>query len=173
MRFGLYVIIALIVAMMIPDVAFHLFYTGKLWNGISDGKLLCIGLWYMLCVLGAVDAIIIEYRHKKKCGSKPGEFPGKVNMMSTRWPLLFGLGEAFIMLLIITWLPNGLILSLGVESPILYAFPLVSLIIPTRNAMNIKWRRFAGNIIGLLLASPIALVGLLYLALIIMGVPPH
>jgi len=172
MKFGLCVIIALIVAMLIPDIAFHLFYTGPLWNGISDGKLLCLGLWYLLCVLGAVDAIIIEYRHQKKCGAKPETLPGKVNMMATQWPFLFGLGEAFFLLLVITWLPTYFLLlsTYPDESPVIYLFPLVSLIIPARNAMNKHWRQFAGNILGLLLAGPIAFVGALFLFFASMGI---
>jgi len=103
-------------------------------------------------------------------------FTDFIRKLTSRLPLLTGVGETLFSVLLIMWCLAALLMSTNVHWPIPFLIPfLASLVVgflfPVHKVARKRWLRAVGNALGLILAIPTGLYGLMFMALIIEGVP--
>jgi hypothetical protein len=99
-------------------------------------------------------------------------FLNRVRNVCSRWPVLSGMGEVALVLVLLTWIPSALLFSIGIDSPLHFICPSLAVVIPLRNGIRRQWFRLAGNVVGLLVGGPIALAGMVLMGFALMGMHP-
>ena len=117
-----------------------------------------------------------DVRHADGLQPAPPAAEGFAGRFASRWPLLAGLGETSFSALFVMWSLAALLMIMKSSVPLVFGIPcIVSLLTAwtfvVRNAIRRQWLRFAGDIVGLLLAVPVGFFGFMYLGFLIQGVP--
>jgi len=100
------------------------------------------------------------------------DFIGK---LTSRLPLLSGIGESLFSVLFIMWCLAALLMSMNVRWPIPFLVPfltsvVVGFLFPVHNVARKSWLRAVGNAVRPILAIPTGLYSLMFVALIIEGI---
>jgi hypothetical protein len=102
-------------------------------------------------------------------------FTDFIMKLTSRLPLLAGVGATLFSVLLIMWCLAALLMSTNAHWPIPFLIPFLTSVVfgflfPVHNVARKSWLRAVGNAVGLILAIPTGLYGLMFVALIIEGI---